>query len=236
MSNIVKKCPKDGIVYDAAFGGACESCFGPLQFYCKAHDQWLVDETCNLCPKPAGAPPPAPTPSEPKGYWFGLAMVAVLAVLIGSGLIIWRMLGSHKKPRPVVAPVAVPTPPPAPKPVPAPPLVVAPVQRPAPVVPTKPAQPPVALSLHQMLDDPEPYLGKLVKTPGALQFKDTAIETFDLRQGDFAVPVQYAGIAAAAKSLVTAANPGREFVVIGILRRDETLNAIYIVAQQIEAR
>ena len=93
--------------------------------------------------------------------------------------------------------------------------------------------PPVELTVNQLLNEPDTYLGKLVKTSGSIQFIDTDKETFDLRVADFAVQIQYAGIPPTAKTTIAA---DRTAAVVGILRRDENLNAVYIVAQRLEVR
>lgn len=216
MSQVLKKCPKDGIEYTADYTGTCESCFGPVQFYCKAHDQWLVDETCNKC----GAPAAPATPKSDR--WFMVIILVLLVVLGASVVTIWRLTTAKRRP---------PKPPPLPT-VSAPPVVTPPP--PVPVV--VPTGPPLELSISALADDPDRYLGKLVKTQGVLQLKDTFKESFDLRQGDYALQVQYGGTSPTAKATVAAIPIGRDLSVTGILRRDESLNALYITAQRLEPR
>ena len=216
MSAVVKKCRKDGLAYDVAYAGQCEQCFAELAFYCKVHDTWLTTARCEKCDEPAivaaAAPiPPAPARSQ-SGLWLVLFFLGCIVVLAGSVTVIWRIVGHRNKPAlPVVAPAA--------------PVVVPPVRQPA---------PPIVLSMSQIFSDPEPYLGKRVKTHGSLQLQETAKETFELRQANYVLQVKYAGLATAAKPAVATAALGRELTVSGVLNRDETLNALYLVADQIE--
>lgn len=217
MSAVVKKCPKDGIVYDEGFAGTCASCFGPLKFYCKTHNEWLAEASCPKCdgvPSPSPAPPKAPAP--------GPSIVGVLAVLaICAGVFVlcgWFLYRSvYLKPKPVTTsapPPAPPTPPPA--------------RSPSPVTI-------VTLSLAQLLADADQHLGRLVKTTGTIQFRDAAKETFDLRQGDHILTVNYHDMSAPMKTAIAAASSTRPISVTGTWQRDDADNSYYIVAQTIDA-
>jgi hypothetical protein len=223
MSSVVKKCPKDGIVYDAVFTGNCASCFGPLKFFCKTHNEWLEGADC---PKCAGTTPAAGTAAATPTASAGpsiVGMLAVLAICIGvfvvCGLFLYRAM--YTKPKPVSAPVA--------------PAVV-PAAKPAPPSPPRPVSAPsvATLSLNQLLANPDPYIGKMVKLTGTVQFRDTGRETFDLRDGEHILTVQYHAVPAAAKTMIAGASSSRTVAVTGVLRRDDSDNSYSVVAGSIE--
>lgn len=294
MNSIVKKCPKDGIVYNADYTGTCGSCFSPLKFYCKVHSAWLETDTCPKCspsasntvvpptptplvtpvssatpsimpapvtaPSPAASSSPSPGSSGDKkgGLLFAVMVIGCLAVLGTSVYLLVRVVKS--KTRTKIAPITVnfhpqgiptappaapavvtPPPAPAPRPAPAPPSTptpppvprTPPVATPTPAIAPATIYPPVELTVKQLLGDADPYIGKLVKTSGSIQTMDTDQETFDLRVADYAVQIQYSTIAPATKRIMSA---GQTAVVTGILRRDESLNSLYVVAQRIDVR
>ncbi|MCG3150677.1 MAG: hypothetical protein PCFJNLEI_04168 [Verrucomicrobiae bacterium] len=151
-------------------------------------------------------------PNPGKGdWWLIVFFIGCVAVLVVSVSFIWRKLGQPK-------PAATRPPPAAAQPVPpTPPLVVTPLHQPAPA-------PPLDVSVRAILSDPEAFLGKLIRTPGIVQFHDTKKETFDLQQGNYVLPVKYQGLT------ITS----RQVMITGILRRDESLNTPTLAAQQIE--
>jgi hypothetical protein len=222
MSNVIKKCPKDGIVYDASFAGNCASCFGPLKYFCKTHNEWLESVDCPKCAgastpdKPAAAAPPSSGPSI-------VGILAVLAICVGvfvaCGWFLYRAV--YTKPKPVNPPVARPVVPTVAKPVTPP--------TPAPPPPMRAAAA-VSLSVSQLLADPDQYLGRQVKVTGTVQFRDAGRETFDLRDGDHLVTVQYAGVTAAMKTTIAGIGSGQRVMVTGVLRRDDADNSYYVVA------
>ncbi len=214
MSTIVKKCPTDGLVYDLAYEGTCASCFGTVKFYCKTHNDWLTDASCPKCNSVTPANPASAGPSI-------VAVLAVLAICIGgfilSGSFVYRSIRS--KPRQPASAVSPLTPRTAPQSAPA-------------RMPSGPSV--VTLSLAQLLADPEPYIGKLVKMTGNLDSKDPARETFDLRQGDHIVEVFYQDVDPAVKSIVTSVNAGQQLVVTGVVRHDDADNSYSLHARLVE--
>jgi len=229
MSSVVKKCPKDGIVYDATFTGNCASCFGPLKFFCKTHNEWL--DTAD-CPKCAGNPPTVPAAATPKPSG-GPSIVGVLAVLaicagvfVACGWFVYRVI--YAKSKTVSAPVAQELPAQTPVPAPAPPAVT--VRTPPPVSTRAIA----ALALNQLFADPEPHVGKLITTSGTIQFRDAGRETFDLRDGAYILTVQYRGVPAAMKTTIAGTSVARRIVVTGTLQRDEADNSYFVIARSVE--
>ena len=228
MSSIVKRCPKDGIVYDAAFTGNCASCFGPLKSFCNTHNEWLDNANCPKCAGTLAAGTVAATPVPSAGPSI-VGMLAVLAICVGvfvvCGLFLYRAF--IVKPKPVSSPATLPVVAPPPKPV-TPPVSTLP--------PSTPARPPtvVSVSVSQLLADPEPFLGRQVKITGTMQFRDAGHETFDLRDGDHIVTVQYAGVPVMAKTTIAGASGSRPLTVTGVLRRDDSDNSYYVVASSAE--
>ena len=227
MSSIAKKCPKDGIVYDAAFTGTCASCFGPLKFFCKTHNEWLEDANC---PKCSGTATSETTPSmkAPSAGPSIVGMLAVLAICVGvfavCGLFVYRAIYAKPKPVSVAAPTPAVSPPSMPPPVP--------VQVAAPASPV--SAPAVAtLSLGQLLAEPDQYVGKLVKITGSIQFRDAGKETLDLRQGDHIITVHYRNVPAAMKTIIAATSANRLLSVSGTLTLDATDNSYYLIARSV---
>jgi hypothetical protein len=246
MGNIVKKCPKDGVERDVGFSGNCESCFGPLQFYCKVHKQWLTDEVCTKCSKPtprAGAR----TSSERGDKWDVAIIFGLLALLVAViiGIYAGVVHGRHRsKPRsaPPVAKVTVPAQQPA---APVPQQISQPTPRPAaPPVPNQsqaappsfPTYPPIELTIANILVDPDRYMNKLVRTSGLIQLKETDKETFDLRQGDHSIQVIYRYVEPGLKSKVASDTGIRAATATGLLQLDQTYNSYYIIAQDLQLR
>jgi hypothetical protein len=255
MGNIVKKCPKDGVEHNVGFSGNCESCFGPLQFYCKVHKLWLTDEVCTKCSKPtprAGAR----TSSERGDKWdvaiiFGL-LVLLAAVIIGiyAGVVHGRHRSKPPSAPPATRatppvhqlapqPAAVPVPQPASQPTPQP--AVLPVPPPVPkeplaAPPSFPTYPPIELTIANILVDPDKYMNKLVRTSGLIQLKETDKETFDLRQGDHSIQVIYRYVEPGLKSKVASDTGIRTATATGLLQLDQTYNSYYIIAQDLQLR
>jgi hypothetical protein len=227
MSSVIKKCPKDGIVYDASFTGNCASCFGPLKFFCKTHNEWLAVANCPKCDgtRTAVTPAAARVPSTGPSI---VGMLAVLAICIGvfvmCGLFLYRAFIAP--PKPVSSPAGRPVAPTPAKP--------ATVPTPIPATPPTRQSTVVSISLGQLLADPDPHLGQAVKLSGTIQFRDTGRETFDLRDGDHIVTVQYAGMPGASKTTVAGTSTGRPLSVTGVWRRDEADNSYYVVAGSVE--
>lgn len=236
MSSVIKKCPKDGIVYDAAFTGNCASCFGPLKFFCKTHSEWLDDANCQKCAgtPAAGTVAATPAPSAGPSIVGILAVLAICAgVFVACGWFVYRVIYTKSKPAsaPVAQALPAPTPVPAPAPTPAPPSV--PVRTPLPPPPV--SAPAIAtISLNQLFADPDPHVGKLVTTGGTVQFRDAGKETFDLRDGDHILTVQYRGVPAAMKTTIAGTSAARRIVVTGTLQRDETDNSYFVIARTVE--
>jgi hypothetical protein len=237
MSSVIKKCPKDGIVYDATFTGNCASCFGPLKYFCKTHNDWL--ETA-ICPKCTGATPtekPAvATPSATGGPSI-VGVLAVLAICVGvfvlSGVFLYRLVFQKTRATtPTEATSGLPVPAPAaPQPTPPPP---APVRTPTP--PPAPTPAAVELSLNQILADADRYTGTFVTTTGNIQFRDAARETFDLRAGDHILTVQYRGVPAMMKTTIAGASATQLITVTGLLQRDDADNSYSLVARAVALR
>jgi len=225
MSSVVKKCPRDCIVYDATFTGTCASCFGPLKFFCKTHNEWLEDANCPKCSGPATSEttPPMKAPSAGPSI---VGMLAVLAICVGvfavCGLFVYRAIYAKPKPVSGTAPTPAVSPPSVPPPVPVK------VAAPAPPV----SAPAVAtLSLGQLLAEPDQYVGKLVKITGSIQFRDAGKETFDLRQGDHIITVHYRNVPAAMKTIIAGTSADRLLRVSGTLTLDATDNSYYLIAR-----
>jgi hypothetical protein len=212
MSNVIKKCPKDGIVYDATFTGNCASCFGPLKFFCKTHNEWLDDANC---PKCAGQAVPAPAAQPVTSGPSLVGVLAVLAICVGvfvaAGWFLYRM--AVQKPKPATPVMSAP-----------------------PVAPQEPAPPAVVtLTLAQLLADADQYVGKQVRTAGSIQFRDASRETFDLRDGTRIITVQYRELPAATKTVIAGTGADRPLSVTGMLQRDESDNSYFVVARSVGA-
>ncbi|HUK83851.1 MAG TPA: hypothetical protein VLZ12_14605 [Verrucomicrobiae bacterium] len=236
MGNIVKKCPKDGVEHDVGFTGNCESCFGPLQFYCKVHKQWLTEEVCPKCAKPISRTPSrAPAAGGDKSdlaIIFGV-LVLLVAVIIG---IYGGVVHGRRRPKPQNAPPAAQATAqvsqPAPQPV-APPVSPPVSKEPQPATPSFPTYPPIELAIADILVDPDKYLNKLVRTSGQIQLKEPDKESFDLRQGDHSIQVIYRYVGRSMKSQVAGDTANRTVTVTGLLQLDQNYNSYYIVAQEL---
>ena len=231
MGNIVKKGPKDGVEHDVGFTGNCESCFGPLQFYCKVHKLWLDSEVCNKCAKPLPKTS-AREPAAGRDKSDVAVVLGVLVLIVGVIVVIYAKAGHGRRPPPapsvstvahVPAPSAQLTTPPAAK-------------EPAPNAPSFPTYPPIELTIADILVDPDRYLNKLVTTSGQIQLKEPDKESFDLRQGDHSIQVVYRYVGPGAKSQVAGDTGTRTMTATGVLQLDQRDNSYYIVAQDLQLR
>jgi hypothetical protein len=235
MSNVIQKCPKDGTEYAADFTGACESCLTPLQFFCKKHDQWLVDDTCNRCCKEGvPAPPPAAVGGGAKTLFsIGIFVVVVLCLLaVGGGSVYLALKSRQAKPVPKAAldrnPDLSPPHPPvsAPTPVTVAPVAIVPPSGSQSVPKTKtvfPEYPPIRLEMSAILVDGDNYVGKLIEVAGLVQLVNAEKRQFVLQQGNNTVEVRC--------DLASVAN-GERVIVTGLLEYDDTFSSYFIVAQK----
>jgi hypothetical protein len=255
MGNIVKKCPKDGVEHDVGFTDKCESCFGPLQFYCKVHKQWLTDAVCPKCAKPipktSGRTPAAGGDKSDLAIIFGVFVLLAAGIFgIYAGVAhLWRR--SKPQSAPPAAKATAPVPKPMPQPVaaaapqrvsqPTPPPAAPPVPPPVakdlqPAMPSFPTYPPIELTIANILVDPDKYLNKLVRISGQIQLKETDKESFELRQGDHSIQVIYRYVGPGLKSKVANDTGNRTAIATGLLQLDQTYNSYYIVAHDLQLR
>jgi hypothetical protein len=235
MSSVAKKCPKDGIVYDAAFTGNCASCFGPLKFFCKTHNEWLEDARCPKCDGSTPSTAVAPAAKVISGGPSIVGVLAVLAICVGvfvlSGMFLYRAI--YAKPKAATVSPVVPQSPSKPVAMPSPlPAPVTPAQTPSPAPITSP--PATTLSLGRLLADADQFVGKPVAIAGQIQFRDAGKQTFDLRDGDYILTVQYRDVPPMMKTTIAAASSARLVKVTGWLRRDDADNSFYLVARSVE--
>lgn len=290
MTGVIKKCPKCGVVHDVSFVGDCESCFSPLQYYCRFHNEWLVDDTCNRCgkptsPRPAATPvsPPAPAAPPPgaapkKSFvaqGVGIAVIsvamAVMAMLVFQKATQRRREEALKAatadqearqrlreaeeakatdakknasqapaPKPA-APQPASSKPPATKPASTPqpmnrmntPLIQ---PRPAETAPPKPPEPPMKISVQQIMLNPGLVLDKNLEVTGTLLIKEQAKTSFDISQDNYTLQVKYGLLPKADRAKIEAAALGAEITAVGKLVHDPDFNSYYILATQAKVR
>jgi hypothetical protein len=252
MSNLLRKCPADGFETGLGHAGACRVCSGPLQLYCKLHNQWLSGTECPTCSPPATAavaatavsPTAAPTAAQVplKSADSGPVKVFVMMVavfLFGAGLLVFLALKLTSRddapsgPRAVAEPVADESLPPLPPAPPPPPPAPAAPPPPAPTPPAAPTPRAVALTISEIMADIDHHAGKRVQVSGVILVVEPDEESFELRQGDFTMPVSYRGLPRHIQSAITAAGADQTLTVTGLLQVDEEFNAPYIRAEQI---
>jgi hypothetical protein len=225
MSDLIKKCRKDGTEFGGDFTGACPVCNGPLAFYCRKHNEWLAGAACPKCTKPA-QPSRGISSDTVFVVGAGLFVLALIALVVFA---FRRLVREPAQPSavPVTTAVAPPKPTAAqPKPPPA-----ATVK--ADTGPAFPTYPPASVTLADLLRDPARFEGKLVQTTGTAQFVEADKFTFDLRDGNRTIQVFFRYVTPESKA---ALGNGARFLVTGLLKRLEQEDGWQIVAQSIEAR
>jgi len=74
----------------------------------------------------------------------------------------------------------------------------------------------------------------LIQSAGTIQIKEPEKDSFDLRQGDFTLPILYRLLTPEAKAAILSTPLGREVTVTGLLKRDDADNSYYVLAQRVE--